>query len=190
MKATEKYAQMLSDGKTEASNSTVDANDADRYIAMHTEEFQQTLAPIGENEPGGNDNFVQMQSFGALSMDSPKKTPKQAKMEDCEVGTPKGGFVTKQSTPKGTQFVQLDTKSATRTGSILDDLTDLESEWEGKLDSKVNSVAETPKVNNLEKFHRPPKQTIYYQQRRPGEQSSEPYDGAYRITVTNKAPDP
>jgi len=45
----------------------------------------------------------------------------------------------------------------TNAPGILGDLVSMEDEWEGQLDSKVTSVAATPRQNNLEKFKRKPK---------------------------------
>ena len=88
-------------------------------------------------------------------------SPAQAKMEDCRVNTPKGNFVQNQETPTGTAFAQLDTDSAINTGGIMRDLQEFENDWEGQLDSKVTAAAETPRQNNLERFKKASRNTLY-----------------------------
>ena len=68
-------------------------------------------------------------------------TPRQARLEDCDVNTPRGEFIQHNCTPKGTVFVQLNTESAQNVGKVLSDLTEMESKWEGKLDSKAKIFA-------------------------------------------------
>lgn len=89
------------------------------------------------------------------------ETPKQARLEDCDVNTPKGGFIQHNCTPDGTTFVQLNTDSAQDVGEVLSDLTDMEVKWEGNLDSKTTAVSKTPKTNNLQKFKKAPRKVIY-----------------------------
>jgi hypothetical protein len=83
----------------------------------------------------------------------------QAKLEECDVNTPRNKHTTSNATPRGTNFVQLDFDSANGQKSpkkihtgILSDLDNMEGEWEGQLESKVTAVAGTPRQNNLEKF--------------------------------------
>jgi hypothetical protein len=132
-------------------------------------------------------NFVQVSRFLALSLDglhqennapvtptyannspiTPKHannsplTPKHAKFEDCHARSPKVAFVSGQETPKGTQFMQLNTSSAVKTGGILDDLTRFERAWDVQLESKVNAITDTPKANNLERFKKAPRSILY-----------------------------
>lgn len=118
--------------------------------------------PRNGRTPRGSE-FFEVQRFSAAStaeLLSPK-TPKHAKFEDCEVQSPKVAFVKSATTPKGTEFAQLNTVSAVRTGSIIDDLTRFERAWEVQLDSKVNSVTETPKANNLERYKKAPRTVLY-----------------------------
>jgi hypothetical protein len=138
--------------------------------------------PRGRATPSGgmtprSSEFVQVNRFPALSLDgvhqeqnspaTPKYaynsplTPKHAKFEDCYARSPKTEFVSGQETPKGTQFMQLNTSSAVKTGGILDDLTRFERAWDVQLNSKVNAITDTPKANNLERFKKAPKKVLY-----------------------------
>jgi hypothetical protein len=84
----------------------------------------------------------------------------QSRLSECDVKTPLNENTTSRSTPKGTRFMQLNFEHSKsekfttkrKTSKILGDLEDMEGEWEGQLESKVDSVSETPKQNNLEKF--------------------------------------
>ena len=106
---------------------------------------------------------VPVAASSPIAYSSPSKTPKQSQMEDCFLRSPtkEDAFIQANHTPKGTKFVQLNTRSAQHTGSILDDLDNMEEEWSGQLDSKVTSAAQTPKQNNLQKFKKAPKESIY-----------------------------
>jgi hypothetical protein len=123
--------------------------------------------PRGGGTPRNSSDFVQFQRFSALTIDDYNHehhnvaTPKHAKFEDCYARSPKVVFVQGQETPKGTQFMQLNTSSAEKTGGILDDLTRFERAWDVQLDSKVNAVTETPRANNLEKFKKAPRSVLY-----------------------------
>jgi len=121
--------------------------------------------PRNGRTPRGSE-FFEVQRFSAASGSSdgehvPPKTPKHVKYEDCDVRSPKCAFVKSANTPKGTEFVQLNTRSAERTGSIIDDLTRFERAWDSELDSKVNSVTETPKAHNLERYKKAPRSVLY-----------------------------
>lgn len=91
-------------------------------------------------------------------------------MEECDYNTTRcySGF-SSVNTPRGTEFVQLDfdvvklgsghsiaspTQSSIRADELLADLEDMETEWEGQLDSKVTTAAETPRKNNLQKYNK------------------------------------
>jgi hypothetical protein len=123
--------------------------------------------PRGEGTLQNSYDFVRVKEFSALTIDHCNQehhsvlTPKHAKFEDCYARSPKVAFVQGQETPKGTQFMQLNTSSAEKTGGILDDLTRFERAWDVQLDSKVNAVTETPRANNLEKFKKAPRSVLY-----------------------------
>lgn len=117
--------------------------------------------PRNGRTPRGSE-FFEVQSFSAAPIGAGEHvTPKHAKFEDCDVRSPKCAFVKQAETPKGTQFVQLNTSSAVRTGSIIDDLTRFERAWDSELDSKVNEINETPKANNLERYKKAPRSVLY-----------------------------
>lgn len=96
---------------------------------------------------------------------SPIAEDTPAKLEDCDYNTSRvhSGF-SSVNTPRGTEFVQLDfsvvklgsghsiASPTNSTNDLLADLEDMESEWEGQLDSKVTPVAATPRKNNLQKY--------------------------------------
>lgn len=118
--------------------------------------------PRSGTTPRGSE-FFEVQRFSAAAIGSSGEhvTPKHARFEDCDVRSPKVAFVNKANTPKGTQFVQLNTKSAEKTGSIIDDLTRFERAWDSELDSKVNAITETPRANNLERYKKAPRSVLY-----------------------------
>jgi hypothetical protein len=121
--------------------------------------------PRNGRTPRGSE-FFEVQRFsaapiGASTGSGEHVTPKHAKFEDCDVRSPKVAFVNQANTPKGTDFVQLNTTSAEKTGSIIDDLTRFERAWDSELDSKVNAVTETPKANNLERYKKAPRSVLY-----------------------------
>jgi hypothetical protein len=123
--------------------------------------------PRGGGTPRNSSDFFEVKRFSSLTIDGCNHeqhivaTPKHAKFEECSARSPKVAFVQGQETPKGTQFMQLNTSSAEKTGGILDDLTRFERAWDVQLDSKVNSVTETPRANNLEKFKKAPRSVLY-----------------------------
>jgi hypothetical protein len=101
---------------------------------------------------------------------SPIEEDTPTKLEDCDINTPRNDNTISQATPRGTKFVQMDFESTkvkarkkykSSSNKILGDLENMEDEWEGQLDSKVDAVAETPRQNNLEKFEVGSKE--YYQ---------------------------
>ena len=158
--------------------SQTNISNSDRY-QQNTNPYSpfSSLAPIDENSkmtdidlstprngrtPKGSEFFeVQKFSGGSTAPSGDLVTPKHAKFEDCDIRSPKVAFVKSANTPKGTEFVQLNTSSAVRTGSIIDDLTRFERAWDRELDSKVNAVTETPKANNLERYKKAPRSAIY-----------------------------
>ena len=118
--------------------------------------------PADVNSPTDSDVYRDDENFPS-SMHaplSPIEEDMQAKLEDCDMYTPKNEYTLSQATPRGTNFVQMNFKRSTsnknetksKTGKILGDLENMEGEWEGQLESKVDAVAETPRQNNLEKF--------------------------------------
>lgn len=124
--------------------------------------------PRNGRTPRGSE-FFEVQRFSAASIGSSSGeivTPKHARFEDCDVRSPKAAFVNKANTPKGTSFVQLNTSSAEKTGSIIDDLTRFERAWDKELDSKVNAVTETPRANNLERYKKAPRSILYGDEKR------------------------
>ena len=84
----------------------------------------------------------------------------QSKLEDCDLNTPRNENTLSHVTPKGTTFVQMNfarsnakkEQTKARTVVVVGDLEKMEDKGKGQLGSKVDSVAETPKQNNLEKF--------------------------------------
>jgi len=94
----------------------------------------------------------------------------QARMEDCDLCTPRNGrYASTINTPRGTEFIQLDfnviklgsghcldetPKNAIQSNDLLADLEDMEKKWEGQLDSMVTPETSTPRQNNLEKYNK------------------------------------
>jgi hypothetical protein len=150
------------------------SNNLDNEAVVQTEVKAKQQPPGKKADP--SDEFT-LSSFSSLSAalscgfrygdalglvsNYVQETPKQARLEDCEVKTPRGSFIQHNCTPDGTTFVQLNTDSAQDVGEVLSDLTEMEVKWEGNLDSKTTAVSKTPKTNNLQKFKKAPRNVIY-----------------------------
>ena len=120
------------------------------------------FVPANANSPTDSEVYDDDDRYAASIQGrlSPIEEDTQSRLEDCDINTPRHDHTLSQATPQGTKFVQMDFKrsiasikaSKEKAGKILGDLENMEGEWEGQLDSKVDAVAETPKQNNLEKF--------------------------------------
>ena len=90
-------------------------------------------------------------------------TKSYSRYEECEARSPVGRFLRKNHTPKGSSFLQMNVKSAAHTGDVLDDLSELEDQLQGRLDSKTSATAETPKqANKASSFKNFSKGLLYY----------------------------
>ena len=86
---------------------------------------------------------------------STESTPRHARMEDCQVMSPRGDFVVQNETPSGSTFCQMQTtSSAANTGEVLDDLGMLEAELECSK-SRVSTSAATPRRGNIRMYLHP-----------------------------------
>jgi hypothetical protein len=105
---------------------------------------------------------------------SPIAEDKPVKLEECDYCNSFDGL-NAINTPRGTEFVQMDF-NVVKLGSghsvrsnhhhpqnsavvesshdLLADLADMETEWEGQLDSKVTTASATPKHSNLQKYNK------------------------------------
>lgn len=70
-------------------------------------------------------------------------------------------FIREGKTESGAKYLQINTDSASHTGSVLDDLSSLESQRHRRLKSRPTPSDPTPKVDNRGKYHKAPRNVLH-----------------------------
>ena len=91
---------------------------------------------------------------GTPKSNSKFHSPGTTGLEVCGVGSPMGNFTSKRFNPNGGKFLQMNLDSVTHTGTVLNDLDALESEWNKKFVISATSSVETPQFENTTKFYK------------------------------------